>query len=318
MKKIGCFISNGFNMLTLSRLSAALDLANSIRMKKKRYQLKLFSSDGGTVYSACQLPVECSPATNKNLSLLNSLFIMENPGSFYPTWNNISLADLKNDSSHKVKYLGIEPVTIKGLISPLSFLASAEKENQRYQFSTFDNAMPNVDLKKESVLIFNNHIWAASGHWAGIDLILTFIEEESGAAEAMHLMNIIERLFNKYENNSQLAVLQNFSCHGNSERINSSLRYIRQNLCSTVSITQLAELANLSARQFSRLFKEETGTSPAKAIAQIRAEVARNHVIQGRMSLDKIASLCGFSGVKVMRRAFLKFYGESPCYFRQK
>ncbi|EIC86591.1 AraC family transcriptional regulator [Serratia sp. M24T3] len=305
-------------MLTLSRLSAVLDLANSIRMKKKRYQLILLSSKGGTVYSACQLPVESSITTSKSLIMLNSLFIMENLENFHPAWNNAASADLQNDSNHKVKYLGIEPVTIKGLTSPLFFLASLEEEAKLYHLSTFDSAMPNVNFKKESVLIFNNHVWAASGHWAGIDLILTFIEEESGAAEAMQLMNIVERLFNKYENNSQLAVLENFSCHGNSERINLSLRYIRQNLCNTVTITQLAELANLSARQFSRLFKEETSTSPAKAIAQIRAEVARNHVIQGRLSLDKIASLCGFSGVKGMRRAFLKFYGESPCNFRIK
>ncbi len=318
MKKIGCFISNGFNMLTLSRLSAAIDLANSIRMKKKRYQLVLMSSEGGTVYSACQLPVECRVATDKKLITLNSLFIMENPENFCLSWSNTALPNLQNDCSHEVKYLGIDPETIKELISPLSCLTSMEQPAKLYQLSTFSKALPSIDLKKESVLIFNNHVWAASGHWAGVDLILTLIEEESGAAEAMKLMNIVEQLFNKYENNSQLAVLKNFSCHSNSERINVSVRFIRQNLNSTVTITQLAELANLSARQFSRLFKRETGSSPAKAITQIRAEVARNHVIQRKFSLEKIARLCGFSSVKGMRRAFLKFYGESPYFFRQK
>ncbi|MCC3718733.1 helix-turn-helix domain-containing protein [Rouxiella badensis] len=318
MKKIGCFISNGFNMLTLSRLSTALDLANSIRKQQKRYQLTLLSADGGTIYSACKIPVESSIANFKTLCSLNSMFIMENPQDSCLFWNTSPCQPSPADGSHKVKYVGKQQTTSSEWTSPLSFLAAFEKKEVRYQLSTFSQAIPNVNLKKESVLLLNNHIWAASGNWAGIDLTLTIIEEESGPGTTMQLMNIIERMFDKYVNNSQLAVLQNFSCHGNSERINLSLRYIREHLRNTVTITQLAELTHLSPRQFSRLFKEETGTSPAKAVAQMRAEVARQHVIQARLSLEKIASLCGFSGTKSMRRAFLKFYGESPGHFRSK
>ncbi|CAM3641844.1 AraC family transcriptional regulator [Rouxiella silvae] len=318
MKKIGCFICNGFNMLTLSRLSTALDLANSIYTRKMRYQLILLSSEGGTVYSACRLAVESHIATKEMLLTLSCLFILENLGDSALSWDLNSSYSSQTDVEHKVRYRGKLEINQPGSSPDLKFFTDVEQQGNRYFLSTFSQLTPNVNLNKESALLLKDHIWTASGNWAGIDLMLTIIEEESGTSAAMQLMKIVERLFNKYENNSQLAVLQNFSCHGNSERINISLRYIRENLRNEVTINQLAELANLSPRQFSRLFKEETGTSPAKAVAQIRAEVARQHVIQGRLSLDKISCLCGFSGMKSMRRAFLKFYGESPCNFRQK
>jgi len=305
-------------MLTLSRLSTALDLANSIYTRKMRYQLILLSAEGGTVYSACRLAVESHMAAKEMLLSLSSLFILENPGDSALSWDLHSTYSPQTELEHKVRYKGKLEINRPGDSSKLTFFKYLEQQNAPYLLSTFSQLIPKINFNKESALLLNDHIWSASGNWASIDLMLTIIEEESGTSAAMQLMKIVERLFNKYENNSQLAVLQNFSCHGNSERINISLRYIRENLRNEVTINKLAELANLSPRQFSRLFKEETGTSPAKAVAQIRAEVARQHVIQGRLSLDKISCLCGFSGTKSMRRAFLKFYGESPCNFRQK
>ena len=318
MKKIGCFIATGFNMLTLARLSAAVDLANSIYPKNKAYRLILLSSEGGEIYSACKLPVNSLKAIQPTLQSLNSLFIMENNQALFKQEGNKSAPDASLSEGHKVTFIGKQTTTLSALLSVTDLNNALPKSDADFQLTTFMRALPKVDFNKESALILNKQVWTANGVWAGIDLTLTLIEEELGAAAAMQLIASIESLFNKYENNSQLAVLQNFSRHGNSDRIITSLRFIRENLRNKVTITHLAELTNLSPRQFSRLFKEETGTSPAKAVAQIRAEVARHHVVQNRLSIDKIASFCGFSGPKSMRRAFLKFYGASPCYFRQK
>lgn len=318
MKKIGCFIATGFNMLTLARLSAAVDLANSLHPKSKCYQLVLLSSKGGEVYSACKLPVISHKATQVSLHVLNSLFIMENNPALSTPGRNKTVSERALCESHKVTFVGKQSVALSTLLSLSESNSAPQKMESHFQLSTFMHALPKVNFNKESALILNRQIWTANGVWAGIDLTLTLIEEELGTAAAMQLIASIENLFNKYENNSQLAVLQNFCRHGNSDRINASLRFIRENLRNKVTITHLAELTNLSPRQFSRLFKEETGTSPATAVAQIRAEVARQHVVQNRLSIDRIATFCGFSGPKSMRRAFLKFYGASPCYFRQK
>src|SRR6202022_1351153 len=55
-----------------------------------------------------------------------------------------------------------------------------------------------------------------------------------------------------------------------SDRIERVLTHIRLNLRNALSIDELAAVASLSPRQFSRAFLAETGQSPAKAVKQLR------------------------------------------------
>jgi transcriptional regulator GlxA family with amidase domain len=58
--------------------------------------------------------------------------------------------------------------------------------------------------------------------------------------------------------------------------------YIRQNLRNPFTIEELAAVANLSPRQFSRSFLAETGQPPAKAVERLRLEAARFMMEEGR------------------------------------
>jgi transcriptional regulator GlxA family with amidase domain len=74
----------------------------------------------------------------------------------------------------------------------------------------------------------------------------------------------------------------------------------------------LANAACLGPRQFSRLFKEETGQSPAKAIERLRVESARLMMEAGRFSAEEIARKNGFGNRERMRRSFVRAFGQSP------
>jgi transcriptional regulator GlxA family with amidase domain len=102
-----------------------------------------------------------------------------------------------------------------------------------------------------------------------------------------------------------------------SDRIQSALNYARCNLHTHLTVDQLAEAAHLSPRQFSRAFHHETGQSPAKAIENLRIEVASVMVEQGRHSIDVIARQTGFGGRDRMRRAFIRRFGQAPQEIRR-
>jgi transcriptional regulator GlxA family with amidase domain len=82
-------------------------------------------------------------------------------------------------------------------------------------------------------------------------------------------------------------------------------------------VEKLAEVVHLSPRQFSRVFTEETGQSPAKAIEGLRLEAARLMVEQGRHPLEVIARETGFRDRRHLREAFLRGYGMAPRLVRQ-
>ena len=79
-----------------------------------------------------------------------------------------------------------------------------------------------------------------------------------------------------------------------------------------ISGEKLAEAACLSPRQFGRVFKAETGQSPAKAIENLRLEAARFMLEQGRLPVEEIARETGFGDRERMRRSFVRTFGQTP------
>jgi transcriptional regulator GlxA family with amidase domain len=102
-----------------------------------------------------------------------------------------------------------------------------------------------------------------------------------------------------------------------SDRIQSALEYARCNLKAQLTVERLAEAARLSPRQFSRAFQGETGLSPAKAIENLRIEVARLMLEDSRHSIDVIAMEVGFGTRDRMRRAFVRRFGQAPIEIRR-
>jgi transcriptional regulator GlxA family with amidase domain len=94
-----------------------------------------------------------------------------------------------------------------------------------------------------------------------------------------------------------------------SDRIELVLEHIRRNLRNPLSVEELAVVASLSPRQFSRAFQAETGQSPAKAVELLRVEAARFLLEEGRHTVNVIAQETGFADRERMRRAFLRNLG---------
>jgi transcriptional regulator GlxA family with amidase domain len=102
-----------------------------------------------------------------------------------------------------------------------------------------------------------------------------------------------------------------------SDRIQAVLEYAKKNLKSALNIEELADVAHLSPRQFSRAFQAETRQSPAKAIENLRLEAARLMMEQSRHSIEFVAAETGFGDRERMRRAFLRAYGQPPQVIRR-
>jgi transcriptional regulator GlxA family with amidase domain len=71
-------------------------------------------------------------------------------------------------------------------------------------------------------------------------------------------------------------------------------------------------VACLSPRQFTRVFRSETGISPAKAIENLRLEAAKPMLEQSRLPVNVVAKETGFGTCERVRRAFVRAYGEPP------
>jgi transcriptional regulator GlxA family with amidase domain len=74
---------------------------------------------------------------------------------------------------------------------------------------------------------------------------------------------------------------------------------------------------SMSVRNFERVFTREVGTTPSQYVLQVRVEAARRLLERSDGGLKHVAASVGFSGVDVMRRAFVRLLGITPRRYRE-
>ena len=179
----------------------------------------------------------------------------------------------------------------------------------------FRSRYPNVRLEENRLFVIDGPFWTCAGMTANIDLVLAMVEKDFG----LHIVNAVSRslvLYNR-RNGGQPQISALLELGPTSDRIQTALAFARANLSKTLTIEQLAEAANLSQRQFSRAFREETGTSPAKAVEKLRIETAQLLIQDGRHGIEVVARQVGFGESERMRRAFLRAFGKPPQAMRR-
>jgi AraC-like DNA-binding protein len=93
-------------------------------------------------------------------------------------------------------------------------------------------------------------------------------------------------------------------------------QHIVDNPRQVLDLRALAEVAGVSPRHFSRLFRAETGMSPAAYVEKTRVDIAR-HLLEGTTDpIKTVAHAAGFGSTTTLRRAFLRRMGVAPTAYR--
>ena len=94
--------------------------------------------------------------------------------------------------------------------------------------------------------------------------------------------------------------------------------WIVQNLDKELTVEKLAWHAAMSRRNFTRVFADQLGTSPAQYVEQLGGEAARRLLEETEQGVEEIAAACGFSSAELMRRAFLRSIEAAPSQYRER
>lgn len=174
---------------------------------------------------------------------------------------------------------------------------------------------PAVKVDDDRIFINDGPIWTSAGMTAGIDLALALVEADLGADIVRDIAKKLVVYHRRAGGQSQFSAL--LELEPKSDRIQTALDFARKNLKQSLTVEQLADAAHLSPRQFSRAFRAETGQSPAKAIEQLRLEVARVMMEKSGHPIEAVARESGFGDPDRMRRAFLRAFGQPPQAIRR-
>lgn len=96
------------------------------------------------------------------------------------------------------------------------------------------------------------------------------------------------------------------------------LKYVSENLNSTVSIKQFAEQSKMNATYIGRLFKDEMGMYFSDYVCLIRINKAKSLLETTHLSVGDIARQVGIYDVSYFTQCFKKQERTSPMKYRQQ
>ena len=96
-----------------------------------------------------------------------------------------------------------------------------------------------------------------------------------------------------------------------SASIRKTLQFMQQNLVEPLTLSQLAQIANLTLFQFTTVFRREVGMPPYRYLSHLRIGVAQALLEQG-MPGALVAAEAGFFDQAHMYRHFKRVCGVTP------
>jgi transcriptional regulator GlxA family with amidase domain len=305
MRHIGFIMENGFQVMGMAALSA-FEFANET-IGSEAYRLTVMSENGGLIRSSLGIGIETQPLAD----FPDTLMVV---GELLPKPVSAVLRDY-------IARAGRESRRVAGVCTGAFLLAEAGLLDGKSATTHWAHArslqerFPKIHVDDDRIFIQDGSIWTSAGMSSAIDLTLALIEDDHGAELSRSIARKLVVYHRRPGGQSQFSAL--LELEPRSDRVRRALVYAKEHLRNPLTVEELAEAASLSPRQFSRLFREETGQSPAKAVERLRLEAAKAMLEDGRHPLDIVARDTGFADRDRMRRAFLRFFGQPPQGLRR-
>jgi transcriptional regulator GlxA family with amidase domain len=172
-----------------------------------------------------------------------------------------------------------------------------------------------IQVDPDKIFVRDGKVYTSGGVTAGIDLALSLVEEDWGRDVAIGAARGMLVFMRRQGGQSQ------FSMHIVNEAKNRKdfrelQAWMTSNPAQDLSVENLSERMAMSPRNFSRIFCQEIGITPAKFVENIRLEAAKNMMMQTDLPVESIAVNCGFHNSEQMRRSFQRTLNTSPQQYR--
>ncbi|MBT2452389.1 DJ-1/PfpI family protein [Streptomyces sp. ISL-43] len=178
-------------------------------------------------------------------------------------------------------------------------------------------AHPEITVDPDPIFIRSGRVWTCAGVTSGMDMALAMVAEDHGQAVALATARMMVMYVKRSGGQSQFSVPLSVQAP-TGDRIDELCQWITEHPEEDLSAEALAERVNLSARHFSRLFAQRTGTTPAAYVESTRLEAARRLLEESDGSLPQVAAASGLGSVKTLHRSFRRRLGTTPAEYRRR
>ncbi len=305
--------------IVLLDLAGPLQVLASARQPgtgKPGYETAIISREGGRIPTDTVVSIETEPMDNWVQGQIHTLIVVGGDGA------NAAMQDAQ--FIQRVAELSARSQRVCSVCSGALILAATGILDGRRATTHWEDCshlardFPNVQVEVDPIYVKDGHIWTSAGITAGTDMALAIVAEDLGQDAALERAQMLVTYMVRPGGQSQFSPVLERQKLERSVRFKNLHQWIASNLKNDLRVEQLAEQANMSARNFHRLYSSTTGVTPAKAVETMRMEAARELLETTSLGVKSVADTCGFGDEERMRRAFLRLVGVSPSEYRQR
>ncbi|AWN43452.1 GlxA family transcriptional regulator [Methylobacterium durans] len=176
---------------------------------------------------------------------------------------------------------------------------------------------PEARVDADAICVFDGPLRTAAGVTAGLDLALALVEEDLGSEIARKVAAQLVMFFKRGGGQLQFS-RRGVGALASRSALQEVQRWVAAHPAEDHSVAKLASRTGMSPRHFARLFRTETGLTPAAFVENVRIEAARRLLEEGQAASKQVAGVCGFRDADTLRRSFLRRLGLTPSEYRRR
>jgi transcriptional regulator GlxA family with amidase domain len=175
---------------------------------------------------------------------------------------------------------------------------------------------PSAQVEADRLFIQDGSLYTSAGVTAGIDLSLYLLAQDHGPEVALNVAKRLVVFTQRSGGQSQFSPFLTPYVEATSA-VAQVQQYVLSHLTDDLSISVLANVANMSARNFSRTFVRDAKATPAEFVESARVDAARVMLENSTVPLKTVAYQCGLRDAHQLRDVFKRRLGVSPQQYRQ-
>jgi transcriptional regulator GlxA family with amidase domain len=307
MHSIGFYISPGFQMLDLAGPASAFEAANE-QLGGRAYRVQVVGAVEGVVANSLGMATDASSLDH---AVLDTLVVIGGRVDALLSADALSRLVEASNRCRRVASVCTGAFTLAA-----TGLLDGRRATTHWRFAArLQREYPSIRVESDRIFCRDGNVWTSAGITAGIDLALALIEEDHDFSVAKGVAQHLVVYHRRHGGQSQFAASVDLA--PKNDRIAAVLGYARDHIAEALTVERLAEEAGMSLRQFSRAFRAQTGSTPARVVERLRADLARGRIEATAEPVERIAEAVGFGDAENMRRAFIRIYGQPPQSIRR-
>jgi transcriptional regulator GlxA family with amidase domain len=299
-------------LLDIACITTALTVANFLR-GRALYRVSLAAPGGRRIHTGSGLNVEAHESLERAKGPLDTLIVSGGIGY-------VDAMDDRRLVAH-VRRLAGESRRVSAVCTGAGILAAAGVLDGRRAATHWDHAallaarFPDVTFDGDPIFVTDGPFCTSAGVTAALDLTLSFIEADADADLAREVARQLVTYLQRPGNQAQMSMFTAARVARNS-LVQDTVDHVVGHLGDDLSTAALAERAGVSERHLTRLFLKEIERTPGRFVRRARTEAAAHLLTSTDLTMEAVATRCGFGTPETLRQAFQSLYGVSPSHYR--